>query len=321
MKINKTYLIATALLAVMAAGTAWLVFKAPRKPGQASASAEAEGLSKPRGLAVTQDGLVLVADSKNNRVVVLKADGTLKKRFGKLGTAKGELREPCDVAVAPDGSVYVADTFHTLDPNGGLPWGRVQKFDDDFDFDAVLAKPEEGSAEWFGPRALAVDPDGRVWVSDTGNHRLAVYGKDGKFIKSVGQKGAGPLEFQEPFGLAFDAQGNAYVADRLNFRIQVVSKDFRALRQFKVDGWENTQINVEPYVAVDAKRGRVYVSDPTHKKVLSYTLDGKDKKELTQGMDGAVASAFALPTGLAVAPDGTLYVSDGGSGRVLSVKP
>jgi sugar lactone lactonase YvrE len=319
MQINKTYVVASALLVVMAAGTAWLVFKAPSRPEQASL--EVEGLAKPRGLALTKDGLLLIADSRNNRIVVQKADGSVKKRFGRLGTAKGELREPCDVAVGPDGKIYVADTFFTLDPNGGLPWGRIQKFDDDFDFLTVFPKPEEGPNDFFGPRALAVDPEGRIWVSDTGNHRLVIYGKDGKFLKSLGQKGPAPLEFQEPFGLDFDAQGNAYVADRLNFRIQVISKDFRALRQFKVDGWENTQINVEPYVVVDAQRGRVYVSDPTHKKVLSYTLEGKDKKEITQGMDGPVAAAFALPTGLALAPDGTLYVSDGGSGRVLSVKP
>jgi DNA-binding beta-propeller fold protein YncE len=319
MQINKTYLIVGGLMAVLAGVTAYVVLKAPAQPGSSS-SAPAEGLAKPRALAIGKKGNVLIVDSKNNRIVIQKPDGSIARRFGKLGTAKGELREPCGIAVNSKGSIYVADTFYTLDPNGGLPWGRIQKFDDDGSFDMVLPKPEEGSADFFGPRAVAVDPSDRVWVSDTGNHRLVLYGADGKFLKSLGQKGKGNLEFNEPFGIAFDGQGNAYVADRLNFRIQVIGKDLAFQRAFKVDGWENVQINQEPYLAIDPAKGLLYVSDPTKNRVLVYGLDGKKKPTLTQGLDGASPVPFSLPTGLALA-DGVLYVSDGGSGRVLTVKP
>jgi DNA-binding beta-propeller fold protein YncE len=319
MQINKTYLIVGGLMAALAGATAYLVLKAPATPGSSS-SGPAEGLAKPRALAIDKKGNVVIVDSKNNRIVIQKKDGSLVRRFSKLGTAKGELREPCGVAVSSKGDIYVADTFHTLDPNGGLPWGRIQKFEDDGDFDAVLPKPEEGSTDFFGPRAVAVDPSDRVWVSDTGNHRLLVYGADGKFLKSLGQKGKGELEFQEPFGLAFDPQGNAYVADRLNTRIEVISKDFAFVRSIKVDGWEAAQINQEPYVAVDAAKGKLYVSDPTKNKVLVYGLDGKKQPALTQGMEGPAAVPFNLPTGLAVS-EGVLYVSNGGDGRILTVKP
>lgn len=318
MQINKTYLIVGGLLVAMAGATAFLVMKAPGQPGQASSSAPAEGLAKPRALAFDKEGQLVIVDSKNNRIVIQKKDGTLVERFGKLGTAKGELREPCGVAVAKDGSIYVADTFHTLDANGGLPWGRIQKFDDDYDFKSVLPKPEEGSTDFFGPRAVSIDGQGRIWVSDTGNHRLLVYGADGAFLKSIGSKGKGDLNFEEPFGLAFDGQGNAYVADRLNFRIQVINKDFGFVRAFKVDGWESSQINMEPYVAVDNARSLVWVTDPTKNKVHSYTFEGKKKASFTQSSDGA---PFNLPTGLAMGPDGLLYISDGGSGRILTLKP
>lgn len=316
MQINKTYLIVGGLLLAMAGATAYLVMKAPAQPGQAS-NEPAEGLAKPRALAFDKEGQLLVVDSKNNRIVVQKKDGTVVERFGKLGTSKGELREPCGIAVAKDGSIYVADTFHTMDANGGLPWGRIQKFDDDYDFKSVLPKPEEGSTDFFGPRAVAIDGAGRIWVSDTGNHRLVVYGADGAFLKSVGSKGKGDLQFDEPFGMAFDAQGNAYVADRLNFRVQVINKDFAYVRSIKVDGWESAQINQEPYLAVDNARGLLWVSDPTKNKVHSYTLDGKKKASYTASAQGP----FNLPTGLAMGPDGLLYVSDGGSGRILTLQP
>lgn len=321
MQINKTYLIVGGLLLAMAGATAYLVMKAPRQPGSAAATSDPEGLSKPRALAFDKDGKLLIVDSKNNRIVVQKRDGSLVKRFGHLGTAKGDFREPCGIAVNSKGAVYVADTFYTLDPAGGLPWGRIQKFDDDYDFKALLSKPEDGPSDFFGPRAVAVDPSDRVWVSDTGNHRLLVYGPDGKFLKALGQKGSGNLEFIEPFGMGFDSNGNAYVADRLNFRIQVINKAFGFVRAFKVDAWEATQINQEPYVAVDNARSLVWISDPTKNKVLAYSFDGKKKDVYTQGLVGGSEGAFNLPTGLAVGPDGLIYVSDGGSGRILTIKP
>lgn len=320
MQINKTYIYVFAGLAVMAGLTGWLVFKAPAKPGQAAADAAAEGLNKPRAIAFAKDGSLIIVDSKNNRLEVRKPSGKVE-RVGKLGAAKGEFREPCGVAVDKAGNVFVADTFHTMDPNGGLPWGRIQKLDDDYDFKAEFGKVEAAPNELFGPRAIAIDGQDRVWLSDTGNGRLLVYDNDGKFIEAVGKKGKKELEFDEPFGIGFDDQGNAYVADRLNFRIQVISKDFKFVRQFKVDGWEATQINQEPYVAVDSKRGYVWVSDPTKKKVHRYNLMGKEHLAVDKGFDGPAAAPFSLPTGLAVKEDGTVYVSDGGLARVLTIKP
>lgn len=321
MQINKTYLVVGGLLLAMAGGTAFLVLKAPSKPGTGAASAEPEGLSKPRGLAFDKEGRLLIVDSKHHRIVAQNPDGSLHKRFGRQGTAKGEFREPCGIAVGPKGDIYVADTFHTLDPAGGLPWGRIQRFSAGYRFQAVLPKPGEGPTDFFGPRAVAVDPEGRVWVSDTGHHRLVIYAADGGFLRSLGGRGKGDLEFEEPFGIAFDAQGNAYVADRLNFRVQVIGKDFRLVRQFKVDAWESVQINMEPYLALDAGRGTLWVSDPTKARVHAYGLDGKKKATYTQGQDLGATVAFVNPTGLALDKDGTLHISDGGLGRILTLKP
>jgi DNA-binding beta-propeller fold protein YncE len=322
MQLNKNVLIVGGGLLVLAAATAVLVLKAPGRKGAAGSagSAEAVGLAKPRAMAYGAKGELIIVDSKNDRLEIRQADGKVK-HVGRRGTSKGEFREPCGVAVDKDGNIFVADTFYTQDPNGGLPWGRIQKFEKDYDFKAEFGKVEGGNPNLFGPRAIAVDGQGRVWLSDTGNGRLLVYDGAGKFIKEVGRKGKKDLEFDEPFGVAFDAQGNAYVADRLNFRIQVISPTFAFVRQFKVDGWENAQINVEPYLAIDQAKGLLYVSDPTKKKVHRYDLSGKGHKAYDKANDGPALVAFSLPTGLVVAADGSVMVSDGGSGRILTLKP
>jgi DNA-binding beta-propeller fold protein YncE len=321
MQLNKNVLIVGGLLLAMAAGTAVLVLKAPgRKGAGSSSSAEPVGLAKPRALAYGSKGELVIVDSKNDRLEVRFADGKVK-HVGRRGISKGEFREPCGVAVDKDGNVFVADTFYTQDPNGGLPWGRIEKFDKDYDFKAEFGKVEGGNPNLFGPRAIAVDGQGRVWLSDTGNGRLLIYDNAGKFIKELGHKGNKELEFNEPFGVAFDAQGNAYVADRLNFRIQVISPAFAFVRQFKVDGWENAQINVEPYLAIDQAHGLLYVSDPTKKKVHRYDLMGHGHKAYDKANNGPALEAFVLPTGLLVAADGSVLVSDGGSGHILTLKP
>ena len=319
MQLNKNVLIVGGLLLAMAAGTAVLVLKAPKRAG-AAAVADPVGLAKPRALAYGAKGELIIVDSKNNRLEIRGTDGKVQ-HVGKLGAGPAQFHEPCGVAVDKAGDVFVADTFFTTDPKGGLPWGRVEKLDPGYNFVSEIDKAGGPNPSFFGPRAVAVDPQDRVWVSDTGNGRLLVFDDNGKFLKELGKKGKGPLEFNEPFGIAFDAQGNAYVADRLNFRIQVISPDFQLLRQFKVDGWEATQINVEPYVAVDKAKGWVFVSDPTRNKVRRYNLKGGDPKVYDKGLDGKNLVAFSLPTGLAMAPDGSVTVSDGGSGRILTLKP
>ncbi|MGH7441097.1 MAG: NHL repeat-containing protein [bacterium] len=326
MKLNKTYLYVGIGLLVLVLLTAVLVFKAPRRNGATASKPAGEpvGLNKPRALAFAKDGNLIVVDSRNNRLEVRRPDGALVRYVGngQAGEGPGQFHEPCGVAVDSSGNVFVADTFHTTSANGGLPWGRVEKFDPSFAFLGEVDKSGSGQPGFFGPRSVAVDGQGRVWMSDTGNSRLLVFDDNLKFIRSVGRRGTQALQFQEPFGLAVDAEGNVYVADRLNFRIQVISPDFQLLRQFKVDGWETGQINQEPYLAVDNHRHWLWISDPTHGQVLRYSLHGKDRKVYKKGYAAVgVQVPFNLPTGLAVGPDGTLYVTDGGSGRVLTLHP
>jgi len=67
-----------------------------------------------------------------------------------------------------------------------------------------------------------VDPQGNVFVSDGyTNSRVVKYDKWGKFLKSVGTRGAAPGQMNTPHGMQVDAKGNVYVADRGNNRIQV----------------------------------------------------------------------------------------------------
>ena len=82
-----------------------------------------------------------------------------------------------------------------------------------------FGQAEKPEAFW-GPRDVAVDTAGRVYVVDTGNKRVVIFAADGNYISQFGSAGLGPGQFDEPVGIAFD-QRAVYVADTWNQRIQV----------------------------------------------------------------------------------------------------
>jgi DNA-binding beta-propeller fold protein YncE len=291
----------------------------PLPPQQDTASA---GLNKPRGVAVDGSGRQYVVDSRNHRIEIRDKNGALIKRFGKKGTGDSQFTEPCGIALDKQGNVYVADTFYSIDPKGGLPWGRVEKFSPEGVFMSSWGRgPAQG--DLFGPRDLAVDAAGNVYLSDTGNGRIVKYGPDGSFKAQWGKKGRGKGEFDEPFGLAVDQEGLLYVADRRNYRIQVFSSEGKFVRGWPVDGWEKeaqvyTQVNVEPYLAIDQGKGLIYVSDPTKMRVQRFDLKGRGHKEYLKDASG---QTLDLPTGLAVQADGSVLVTCGGTNRLQVLKP
>jgi len=78
------------------------------------------------------------------------------------------------------------------------------------------------------PTDVAWDAAGNIFVADGyGNSRVVKYDKDGRFIASVGTRGAEPGQLNTPHTIAADAKGNIYVGDRGNSRIQVFDNDLK----------------------------------------------------------------------------------------------
>jgi DNA-binding beta-propeller fold protein YncE len=174
----------------------------------------------PGGVAVAPDGALYVADFYNQRVQKLSPDGSFIAQWGttaEKGIWAGEFNYPTDVTLGPDGTLYVADGYNdriqVFTPEGKFArkWGGPFAMD--------IFGPFNG---WFATvTAVAVGPEGNVFVADFYNHRIQKFAPDGTFLSSFGKRGNGPGEFAYPIDIAVTADGTLYVADFGNNRIQI----------------------------------------------------------------------------------------------------
>ncbi len=271
----------------------------------------------PRGIALAPDGSLYVADSRNHRIQHFSASGELLHSWGSFadvaqGSAPGgTFNEPWGIGVAPDGSVYVADTWNY----------RVQKFTPDGQFVIMWGYFGQGEAPdaLYGPRDVALDAQGRVYVTDTGNKRIVIYDQNGGYIAQFGMAGFDPGEFDEQVGLAITADNEIYVTDTWNQRIQVFTFDEASLqgiylRSWEVTAWSGQSVENKPYIAVNDK-GQVFVTDPENFRVLQFSGTG----EFIRAWGGYSPSSdgFSLPSGIEVDADGHVWVSDAGNNTLL----
>lgn len=182
--------------------------------------------NSPWGIAVDRvRGYVYVVDSANFRVQKFDMSGEFVMSWGSFGNGDGQFYFPRGVAVdQSDGSVYVVDMGNH----------RVQKFDTSTNVLPQLLTKWGGSSEpghassqlaqeagqLRSPWGVAVDGAGDVYVTDTGNHRVEKFDKEGNFITQWGGYGNGDGQFNFPYGIAVDAKGSVFVVDSGNTRVQ-----------------------------------------------------------------------------------------------------
>jgi uncharacterized protein (TIGR03663 family) len=257
-------------------------------------------LVDPKNAAAAPDGRIYVVEGRAARVTSFNPDGTLAASWGTPGAGDGQFNEPWGIAVAPNGDVYVADTWNHrvqhFDANGTFlgKWGRLG--------DTRGSATSDPGVFW-GPRAIAISPQGEVYVTDTGNKRVQVFTLDGTFVHMFGGEGSDPGQFHEDVGITLDSQGNVWVADAWNRRIQELDPNGKPLAQISVpSGWDNQSITNKPYIALNAQ-GQIVVSVPDQGKTITFSRDGQLVSQTQLPGQGT-------PVGVAAGPGGKLLFAD-----------
>jgi len=162
----------------------------------------------PHGFHVDRDGNVWVTDAqgrdgKGHQVFKFSPDGKVLLALGKAGVAgagNDELNQPSDVAVAPNGDIFVADGH---DSGSNM---RIVKYTKDGKFIKTWGKPGPAPGELNVPHGIAFDSKGRLFVADRANNRLQIFDQDGKFLEEWKQ-------FSRLSGIYIDKNDVLYGAD------------------------------------------------------------------------------------------------------------
>ena len=161
-----------------------------------------------------------------------------------------------------------------------------------------------------GLSGVAVAPNGTIFVSDKGNHKIHVFDAERNFAKSFGQQGAREGQLRTPMGIAITTEGLLYVTHENG--VDVLTYDGVFVRRI---GYETLKMPWD----VTVHNGEIFVADFSDHCVTVFGQDGRFIR--TIGSQGTAPGQFSGPTGVAISPDGELYISEHSNSRVQVLTP
>jgi DNA-binding beta-propeller fold protein YncE len=213
---------------------------------------------RPSGLSIDRDGNLICSDSHYHCVRIYTPLGKeIRKLGGQAGTAPGQLGYVSDAVQDAEGNYYVGEFCENH---------RISKFDKDGYFIKCWGCEGVEPGQFGRIRALALGPDGNLYVADATNHRIQVFTRDGLLVECWGEAGTAPGQLSYPYDLAFSPEGDLYVVEMGNHRVQKFTPHGIFLDWWGGPGSERGQLH-EPWgLAVDSK-GAVHVLDSLNHRV------------------------------------------------------
>jgi sugar lactone lactonase YvrE len=246
----------------------------------------ASGLGSPQGVAAPGKGAIYVADTGNNRVVMITSTGTVNP----LNTGTYTLSSPSAVATDANGNVYIADSNNA----------RVLKVSPgDGAVTPIAAAPMLSY-----PITLAISASGTVYIGDGINN--AVYQVAGGVTTQLSITNASNIL---PEALATDFSGNLYIGDINSNRVYEVPSGGGKAQNVTPTGYA---LNSPAGLAIDAL-GSLYVLDSGNSRIVKVPVaDTSHPYQIP-------IAGLASPTSLALDPNGNLYVTDLGNNSVTEL--
>jgi DNA-binding beta-propeller fold protein YncE len=285
----------------------------------------------PRGVSVSQNGnLVFVTDSGGKRIEVftLTSNGTdyTSAAFAYTiasGTGAGKFTGPRGLTTTADGHLVLTDE-----------WGFGLH---EFTFTAAGATSTRNLFETAppvpgvdSPRGVQVAANGQIYIVDYWNQRIEYLNANGTGAASFGFRGnpsqKGAINFAWSAAIQ-TGTGDIFVANRESNQVEIFSPTGTSLLIFGTKGTANGQFHFPQGIAFDPTNGTLLVDDSGNDRIERFTMSAGDTSATwtaTYGKKGAAAPAAPAgvlnqPTGIAVAPDGTIWVADTRDNRIQSL--
>ena len=255
-------------------------------------------LAKPLDVVANSKGKIYVADSNNDRIQVFSPSGGPLFDFGSTGTGMGEFTYPNCLAVDGNDDIYVGEFKNNriqvftsagkylrsikspknmlLEPLAMTFWNNNRLYVTNRNgviiimdrsgnvFTSIGASSNEKEHLSY-PNGIAVDRNGNIIVSDSGNARLMVYNGLGKLTKIIAQP---DLRAAVPRGITIDDKNRIYVVDIFGHKVVVYDSDFKFLFEFAKRGLDDGQLNFPN--GIQYENNKIYVTDRENNRVVVF---------------------------------------------------
>ncbi|XP_070551071.1 uncharacterized protein [Ptychodera flava] len=217
----------------------------------------------PSGIAIDENGDLIIADKSNRRVQVMGWNNECKRKnvFDKY---KGWFR-PRDVAVSSDGTYLSTDH------------GKMQVVAFDKNNEVITSFGGD-----INPYGITMSKDGYVLVNDRSNDSVKKYTKDGKFLTSFGSHGKGEGQFDFPWSVVVNSKNEILVSDQNNHRVQLLNSDGEYITSVGSKGSGPGQLKDPHGIDVD-KDDNIYVCDFGNRRIVQFSSDGEFLQNIGEG--------------------------------------
>lgn len=244
---------------------------------------------------------------------------------------------PAGLAFDSRGNLYLGAEHGDHSIRVISPEGDVRTLAGDLD---GFADGPARDARFRSPRGLAVDPQGNVFVADSGNHRIRKISPNGDVTTLAGgwsgfkDGPAAEAQFLNPSDVALDSTGNLYVADSGNHRIRLLAADgtvstLAGGAAGNLDGQASQARFSGPAALARDGQGALFIVDSGNGAIRKLTSGGTvstvakvgGSVSIVGGPDGGGLRGWTStgPRDVAVAADGTLYVAV--SWHIVKIEP
>ncbi|XP_035678926.1 tripartite motif-containing protein 3-like [Branchiostoma floridae] len=260
-----------------------------------------ENLRGGRGVAVSPDNKIWVADRSTTRLKVYSMEGVYLYQFPQAASGLGySSKTPSDVSIDKDGHLWVLMIGYPASPDSVVQVTRDGDLRANFDLpDTVPRGALRGMAVGLCNNHVYV-----TWSDGLSRGGVQAFTPDGKLLWNAGQR------MVKPMYVAVDGKENVLVSDFDTNFIYMYDETGRYVMKFGGPGLSGGRLDRPEGICVDSS-GEIMVVDASNKRVVMYTGRGKYVRHIA-------LRAESLPAGVAVGPGGQLVVAHS---RTITVLP
>ena len=260
------------------------------------------GLCHPRGVVITKNGDIVVAENSAHRITILNKEGKKLRSFGTEGTEEGKFTFPRSVAISHDGHILVTDDH------------RLQKLTFEGNCIKSVGSGEAGNGplQFNYPEGIVVHPTTeQIFVADEENHRIQVLNNDLTYFNSRLGHYSAQEKLNQPSDVTFDNEGYLYVAERVNCCVKKLTSTGQYISQFGSFGSTPGKFLCPSSIIIE--NNLVYVCGTNCVSIF----DTNGRFIQCFGKKGSGEVEFNNPCGITIDSLSNLYVSDTYNDRIV----